>query len=298
MSWKVLITAPAVHRAGGPALELLHSAGCETVVPLLPGPAAAEELTKLLAGVDAVLASVDRYSADVLGSSGAARLKILSRWGVGYDAIDVAAATQQGIIIANTPGVLDEAMADYTFALLLALAKRVHEGHLNMRSGGWQAAWGVDVSGKTLGIIGYGRIGRAVARRAAGFNLQVLAHSRTPNPEAEKAGVQFATMDELLAGSDFVSIHAALTAENRGLVGESQLRRMKPTAYLINTARGGLLDESALLRALREGWIAGAALDVYGTEPLPGDHPFAPRPMCCSPLTRAPVRGRRPSASG
>ena len=278
MSWKVLVTAPAVHQAGGPALEILRGAGCETVVSVRPGPLDPEELLGQLQGADAVLASVDRYSADVLTSAATARLKILSRWGVGYDAIDVAAATRQGVVVTNTPGVLDEAMADYTFALLLALARRVHEGHLNMRSGGWRQAWGVDVSGKTLGIIGYGRIGRAVARRAMAFNLRVLVHTRTVRPEMEQPGIRFVTLDELLAGSDFVSVHAALTAENSGMIGESQLRRMRRTAYLVNTARGALVEEAALLRALQEGWLAGAALDVYSVEPLPVEHPFRTTP--------------------
>jgi phosphoglycerate dehydrogenase-like enzyme len=181
----------------------------------------------------------------------------------------VAAATRSGIVVTYTPGLLDDAVADYTFALLLSLARRVHEVHVTMQRGEWKNAWGDDVGGRTLGIIGLGRIGKAVARRAAGFNMRVLAH--TAHPDATNKNVEFVSLEKLLAESDFVSLHAALTPETRGMIGEAQLRQMKPTAYLINTGRGALLDESALVRALREHWIAGAALDVFTTEPLPAD---------------------------
>jgi len=219
-----------------------------------------------------VFASMDKFTGSVLSSSAASQLKIISRWGVGYDAIDVSAATKAGIVIAYTPGLLDETVADFAFALLLALARRVHIGHLDMTNGIWRGVWGNDVFGKTLGILGCGRIGRAVARRATGFNMRLIAYDVQPNAEAEKLGVRFVSLDELLAQSDFLSLHSALTAQNRGLVGEAQLRKMKQTAYLINTARGALVDETALARALHEGWIAGAALDAFVTEPLPADH--------------------------
>jgi phosphoglycerate dehydrogenase-like enzyme len=208
----------------------------------------------------------------------AARLKIISRWGVGYDSIDLAAATKTGIVVTYTPGLLDDAVADYTFALLLALARRVHEGHLTMRNGEWRVTWGSDVSGKTLGIVGCGRIGQAVAQRASGFKMRVLACDVSPSPTAEKLCVRFVSLDDLLAESDYVSLHAALTPQSRGLIGEAQLRKMKPTAYLINAGRGALVDEAALLRALEEGWIAGAALDTYVVEPLPTEHPLRRAP--------------------
>src|SRR6266567_964493 len=263
MSWKVLITARTMNEVGASALQLLRDAGCELVLPPRPGPCSAEELLKLLPGMDAVLASPDKFTEAVLDSPAAAQLKIISRWGVGYDAIDVAAATRNGILVAYTPGLLDETVADFAFALLLALARRVHLGHLDMTRGVWRGVWGNDVFGKTLGILGCGRIGRAVARRAAGFNMRLIAHDVQPNPEAEKLGVKFVPLDELLAQSDFLSLHAALTPQNRGLIGQAQLRKMRTTAYLINTARGALVDESVLARALQEGWIAGAALDAF-----------------------------------
>ena len=224
--------------------------------------------------MDAVYASVDKYTADVLASPAAARLKIISRWGVGYDSIDIPAATREGIVVAYTPGLLNEAVADYAMSLLFALARRVHEGHQTLRTGAWKPTWGHDIGGKTLGLIGCGRIGQAVAKRASGFDMELLAYDPEPHPEAQRLGVRFVSLEELLAQSDFVSLHAALTPETRGLMGAAQLRQMKPSAYLINTSRGALLDEAALVRALREGWIAGAALDAFITEPLPPEHPF------------------------
>jgi phosphoglycerate dehydrogenase-like enzyme len=278
MAWKVLITARTLTEVGQEATALLRQAGCELTIPPRFGPYPAEELQPLLPGHDAVFASTDKFTAAVLGSPGASNLKLISRWGVGYDAIDIPAATARGIVVAYTPGLLNETVADFAFALLLSLARRVHLGHMSMSQGEWKSVWGNDVFGKTLGIIGCGRIGQAMARRAAGFNLRLLAYDIRPDPQAERTGVQFVSLEELLAQSDFVSLHAASTASNRGLIGEAQLRLMKPDAYLINTARGALVDENALARALREEWIAGAALDAFMTEPLPPDHPLRAAP--------------------
>src|SRR6266550_7549192 len=244
MSWKVLITARTMNEVGASALHLLREANCDLVIPPKPGPCSADELLKFLPDVDGVLASMDRFTAEVLSSPAAAKLKIISRWGVGYDAIDVPAATRAGIVVAYTPGLLDETVADFAFALLLALARRVHIGHHDMSNGIWRGVWGNDVFGKTLGILGCGRIGRAVARRATGFSMRLIAYDVQPNPEAEKLGVKFVSLEELLAQSDFLSLHAALTPQNRGLIGEAQLRKMRKTAYVINTARGALVDEA------------------------------------------------------
>src|SRR6185436_7183199 len=209
---------------------------------------------------------------------GARNLKLISRWGVGYDAIDVPAATKHGIIVAYTPGLLNETVADCAFALLLTLARRIHLGHVGMAQGEWNPVWGNDVFGKTLGIVGCGRIGCAVARRASGFNMRLLGYDVAPNDEGRKLGIEFVSLDDLLAQSDFISLHAALTPQNRGLLGEAQLGRMKPTAYLINTARGALVDEAALVRALEHRIIGGAALDAFSVEPLPADHPLRKAP--------------------
>ena len=280
MSWKVLITARTlnVESVGRRALELLKGAGCELIHPPKFGPLTAEELLPLLPGMDAVFASMDRFSAPVLESKAARELKLVSRWGVGYDAIDIPSATANGVVVAFTPGLLNDALADYAMALLFALARRVHEGHLSMRQGTWTSAWGHDISGKTLGIIGCGRIGQTVARRVSGFDMRVLGFDVTPHPEAVARGVQFVSLDQLLAESDFISLHAALNPVTRGLIGEPELRKMKRSAYLINTARGAIVDEAALLRALQEGWIAGAGLDAFATEPLPAEHPLRSAP--------------------
>ena len=221
MSWKVLITARTMNEVGASALQLLRNAGCDVITPPKLGPLSADELLKGLPDMDAVLASMDKFTETVITSSAAAKLKIISRWGVGYDAIDVPAATKAGIVVAYTPGLLDETVADFAFALLLALARRVHIGHLDMTGGVWRGVWGNDVFGKTLGILGCGRIGRAVARRATGFNMRLIAYDVQPSPEAEKLGVKFVSLDELLADSDFLSLHAALTPQNRGLIGEA-----------------------------------------------------------------------------
>ncbi|MGI8603040.1 MAG: phosphoglycerate dehydrogenase [Verrucomicrobiales bacterium] len=276
MSWKVLITARAlsVEAVGGRALDRLEKADCELVHALKYGPLTEAELLSQLRGIDAVLAGMDHFTAAVLGSKAAEELKIISRWGVGYDAVDLAAAGRHGIVVAYTPGLLNEAVADYTMALLLALARRVPEGWLSLREGHWDSGWGPDLRGKTLGLIGCGGIGQAVAKRARGFDMRLLGCDPAPSADAEQLGIEFVALDRLLAESDFVSLHSALTAATRGLIGEAELRRMKPSACLINTARGAILDEVALARALKDDWIAGAALDVFVVEPLPADHPL------------------------
>jgi glyoxylate reductase len=210
----------------------------------------------------------DRIDAELIEAS--PRLRAISNYATGVDNIDVEAATARGIPVGHTPDVLTEATADATFGLMLAAARRLVEGDGEVRAGHWltwepQALLGRDVHSKTLGIVGMGRIGKAVARRAAGFGMEVL--------DSKVTG-----LDELLERSDFVSLHARLTEETRHLIGADQLHRMKDTAILINTARGAMVDTAALLHALAEGWIAGAALDVTDPEPLPSIHPLLEAP--------------------
>ena len=274
--WKVLITAEPIKTVGEQAQKLLREAGCEIIFSPQFGPLKEKALISALDGMDAVIASHDAYNAAALLSSAAGKLKIIARWGVGYDSIDVVAATRQGIVVTYTPGILDDAVADYTFALLLARARRIHEVHAAVLRGDWVSRWGDDVGGKTLGIVGFGRIGKAVARRAAGFNMRILAH--TTHPQVDGDGVEFVSLEKLLRESDFVTLHAALNSTTRGMIGEEQFRQMKPTAYLINTGRGALVDEAALVRALHEHRIAGAALDVYVEEPQPPGSPLLSAP--------------------
>ena len=202
-------------------------------------------------------------------------LKVISQAAVGYDNIDVQAATQKGIRVGNTPDVLTDATADFAFALLLAAARRIGEGIDYVRNGLWET-WGLtlllgqDVYGATLGIIGFGRIGQAVAKRARGFDMKVLYHSRKRDEAAEaELGAEFCALDDLLRRSDFVSLHVNLTEATVGMIGADELHRMKPTAILINTSRGPVVNQDALYKALKDKVIAYAALDVTDPEPLP-----------------------------
>ncbi len=263
---------------GMASLNLLRNAGCDLVMAEKMGPLLEAELAPILGGFDAVLASVDQFTAKILRSPAAAQLKLISRWGVGYDSIDIPVATEQGIVVAYVPGLLNNAVADYTMSLLCALARRVHEGHLLMTQGIWRQQWGHDIYGKTLGIIGCGRIGQAVAKRASGFDMKILGFDPVRSPDAEKVGIQFVPLEDLLRSSDFVSLHVALTPETRGLISTPQLGLMKKTAYLINTSRGPVIDEPALALALGSHVIAGAALDVFAKEPLAADHIFRNTP--------------------
>ena len=234
------------------------------------GPLPEAELAQILPGFDAVLASVDQFTAAILRSPATKQLKLISRWGVGFDSIDITVATEQGVVVAYCPGLLNNAVADYTMSLLCAIARRVHEGHLHMTQGIWRQQWGHDIYGKTLGIIGFGRIGKAVAKRASGFEMKILGYD--PSPEPEKTDIQFVSLEQLLRESDFVSVNVALTPETRNLINAERLGLMKKSAYLINTSRGPVIDEPALAAALKNGVIAGAALDVFVKEPLAADH--------------------------
>jgi len=244
-------------------------------------PPTPEELRQRAAGCTGLLTMLtDRVDAQLLAAC--PQVRAVANMAVGYDNIDVAAATAHGVAVTNTPGVLTETTADLAFALLLAAARRLPEGEQAVREGAWGAwhpTWllGREVHGATLGIVGPGRIGAAVARRALGFGMRVLYSSRTGSRQAEFPG-EAATFETLLERSDFVSVHVPLTDATRGLFGEAAFRRMRPEAIFINTSRGGVADQAALLRALREGWIGGAALDVTTPEPLPADDPLLSAP--------------------
>ena len=263
----------------GRALDLLTAAGhsVETWPGHLPPPP--ETLAAKLAAADAAFTTVvDFVSTDMLAA--APHLKIVANMAAGYDNVDPAAAAALGIWITNTPGVLAETTADMAWALLMAAARNVVASDRDTRAGGWQT-WsptgflGVDVFGATLGIVGLGEIGEAVARRATGFKMRVLYHSRTRKPALEAdLALEYRPLSELLAESDFVSLHTPLTAATRHLMSAGQFAAMKRSAILVNTSRGGVVDQDALIEALRSGAIAGAALDVTTPEPLPLDSPL------------------------
>jgi glyoxylate reductase len=220
----------------------------------------------------------DKIDAEVFDA--APKLKIVAQMAVGFDNIDIPEATKRGIYVTNTPEVLTDTTADFAWALLLAVARRVVEADKYVRSGQWKVGWhpmmlqGRDVHGATLGIIGAGRIGFAVAKRATGFDMKILFYDVVPRPEMEKLGAKKVDMDTLLRESDFVSIHVPLMKETYHLINEEKLKLMKKTAYLINNSRGPVVDEKALYKALKEGRIAGAALDVFEQEPTPLDNPL------------------------
>jgi glyoxylate reductase len=243
------------------------------------GPPPRAELIARASQADGLLCLLtDRIDAEMLDACPS--LRVVSQMAVGYDNIDVAACSARGIAVGNTPGVLTETTADLAFALLLATARRVTEAEQFLRNGEW-TTWsplllaGTDVFGATLGIVGMGRIGAAVAKRAAGFSMRILYSSTRRHEDVEEStGAVYADLDRLLAESDFVSLHMPLSATTRHMVGAEQIARMKPTAMLINTARGPVVDEAALAEALRVRQIAAAGLDVFEREPLAADSPL------------------------
>jgi glyoxylate reductase len=233
------------------------------------------EVLKRVAGKDALVCLLtEKIDIELLTAAGP-NLRIVANVAVGFDNVDVPACTARGVAVTNTPGVLDETTADFAWALLMGVARRLVEGDRIARSGAW-THWnfdllcGTDVWGKTLGIIGLGRIGRAVARRASGFRMRVIYSStkRAPKEAESELNAEYLSRDEVLAQADFLSLHVPLTPATRGLIGPAELAKMKRTAFLINTTRGPVVQEAALIDALERGVIAGAALDVFEREPF------------------------------
>ncbi len=243
-------------------------------------PPSREALLKRVEGVDGLVCLItDQIDGEVLAAAGA-QLKVVSQMAVGVDNVDVAACSARGIPVGNTPGVLTETTADMAWALILASARRVVEAAEYVKAGEWKT-WtptqmaGIDVYGSTLGVIGFGAIGQAIARRAQGFGMRVLCWNRTPRPdEAEAVGAEQRPFDEVLSRSDFVVVSVALTDDTRGLINAAAFEQMHPGSILINTARGPIVDEEALVDALRRERIGGAGLDVTAAEPLSMDSPL------------------------
>jgi len=287
MTPTVLVCQPILFQQPGAYLEILEAAGFAVRFPAAGGRVLTEsELAAEIGDSYATIASTEPYTENVLKR--ALRLRVISRTGVGYDSIDIAAATTRGIAIACTPGVNHEAVAEHAFALLLAVAKRIVLGHATVAAGGFGRQPSYALRGKTLGLIGLGRTGRAVARRAAAFDMRCLAYdpflNSTPNDSREVALVEF---EKLLAGSDAISLHAAATDRTARLICRETIARMKPGVVLINTARGSLVDEAALCEALQAGKVAAAGLDVFEREPPLG-----------SPLLSAPNLVLSPHVAG
>lgn len=254
-------------------LAPLREAGVRLEVRAEDDAIARDELLERAGGAAALVTLLTERVDDELLDAAGPDLRIVANYAVGLDNVDIGACTRRGVAVSNTPDVLTDATADHAFALLLAVARRLREGHDLVASGGW-SGWqpmqllGRDVGGATLGIVGMGRIGRAVARRANGFGMRVLYHNRRGDPGAEAAlGVRYAALDDLLAASDVVSLHCPLTPETHHLIDERALGSMREDAILVNTARGPVVDEAALVAALDRGHLFGAALDVFEHEP-------------------------------
>ncbi|RLQ23428.1 D-glycerate dehydrogenase [Seongchinamella sediminis] len=294
MSKRVFVT----HQLPGERIHEL-SRYCDVNVWMGPGLLSAANLREELAGCDGLVCMLtDRIDGELLGT--VPELSFVSSMSVGVDHVNVAALSARKIPLGHTPGVLVDTTADTAFALMLAAARRIVEADQFVRRGNWtpENAWapdfftGKDVSGGTLGIVGLGAIGQALARRAAGFGMEVLAWNRTPR---ELSGIESVSLEELLLRSDFVSLHVALTDDTRGLFDARRIALMKPGAVLVNTARGGIVDEQALADALADGRLSAAGMDVFGQEPVAADNPLlglpnvvvAPHIGSASVITRA-----------
>jgi D-3-phosphoglycerate dehydrogenase / 2-oxoglutarate reductase len=241
-------------------------------------PLTASELASLVNGIDGWIAGLDEIDASVIAA--ADRLKVIARYGVGFDRVDVAAATRRGIVVANTPGANSAAVAELTIGLMLALARRVCQANQAVRSGQWPRISGVGLAGKTVGLVGFGSIGQEVARRLSAFGCRVLVADPYVSPrEVSGCGAILMSLDALLPVSDFVCLHAAATPVTTSMVNESFLQIMKPGAFLVNTARGELIEEAALAQAIESGRLRGAALDCLRKEPPGIDHPLLQLPQ-------------------
>lgn len=273
---RVLVTVAHIHTREAPYLKRLETAGFEVVRTIGKGGGklSEEELIEALPGVFATLASSEPYTERVFKS--APDLRIVSRWGVGYDAIDLEAATRHGVAVCTAVGANHEAVADYAVALMCALQRGLVHNHRLITSGQWRTEFRPGLWRATVGIVGLGRIGQAVARRCRGFEMRILAYEPQPDRAfVREHGIELTSLEELLRRADLVTLHCPASPETHHLINRERLQLMKPTAHLVNTARGDLVDEAALHEALTSGRIAGAGLDVFEREPLRSSPLFA-----------------------
>ncbi|TAN32352.1 C-terminal binding protein [bacterium] len=260
-----------------PEAAVLAEAGAKLIVAKTGEP---EELESLVSDADAILTCFKQVPARVLRAGH--RLQVVGRYGIGVDNIDVTAATQLGIIVTNVPAYCLDEVAEHAIALILSLARNVPRYDNGTRAGKWDLKAGrplYRVAGRTLGIVGFGKIGQTLATKAIGLGLAILAYDPFIDAAAARAHhAEACTLEDLLKRSDYISLHTPLTDSTRHLIDESKLRLMKPSAFLVNTSRGGILDQDSLVKALREGWIAGAGLDVFERDRLPDEHPLLSLP--------------------
>lgn len=280
MRWKVMISAPYMQPVAERFEPLFRQHGIELFVPKVRERMEEKELLAVIADIDGVICGDDRFTRKVLAQ--AKKLKVISKWGTGIDSIDKKEARKLGIAVCNTPNAFTAPVADTTFAYILSFARRIPWATGDMRQGKWKKQKGSALQESTLGVIGVGNIGRAVVKRAAAFGMQMLGHDPKPVPAnfLKRTGLKMVSRGRLLRGADYVSINCDLNPTSYHLIGHEQLNLMKSSAYLINTARGPIVDEKALIEALQKKKIAGAALDVYEKEPLPAGSPLRKMPNC------------------
>ena len=278
MTWKVLVSAPYMQPVIDRFRDLFEKSHIELVVPPLKERLEEDELLEYVGDIDGAICGDDRFTERVLRA--APRLKVISKWGTGIDSIDTEACRELGIAVRNTPNAFSEPVADTVMAYILSFARRVARMDREMHEGKWDKLPGVSLRECTLGVIGVGNVGKAVVRRAIAFGMELLGNDVVDMPPEllAETGIRMLSKEELLRNSDFVSLNCDLNPTSYHLIGEPELSLMKPTAYLINTARGPIIDEPALVNALRASQIAGAALDVFEVEPLPQDSPLHSMP--------------------
>jgi len=274
---RVLVTPTSYGKTDARLFSELEAQVGEVICNPTSKPLPSVEVARLLPGVDGYIAGLDGIDAAALHS--ADRLKVIARYGVGVDNVDLAAARTRGICVTNTPGANSASVAELTLGLILSLARHIPESAAATRAGGWPRTAGLSLEGKTIGLLGLGAIGRQVARRLAGFDCRLMAFDPVADEAfAREKNVTLAPMDEVVGQADFLSLHLPLLPETRGLVNAGFLAHMKKGAYLVNTARGELIDEAALAEAVRAGQLAGAALDVFTREPPAPENPLLKLP--------------------
>ena len=269
MPFKVLSTSPTFGFYVSEPVEYLESHGCNVELISKGKEIPERQLIQNIGEYDAIIVGIEKITLSVVQSS--KKLRIITKHGIGVDNIDVDAASAKGIVVTNAPGTNSDAVADLTFGLFLSLARSIPFADRSVKGGEWPRIVGVQINGKVLGIIGLGQIGKKVAKRASGFDMRVLAYDVFKDEAfAEKWGITYLSLDEVLADSDFISIHVPISPSTRRLISERELNLMKKEAFLVNISRGGIVDEEALYRVLKERGIRGVALDVFAPEPPTG----------------------------
>lgn len=280
MKYRVLVTCPQLQRTIDQYRDTFSQHDIEVEAPPLVQQMSESELLPIIGRFDGVIAGDDPFTSQVLEKG--TRLKAIAKWGIGVDAIDLDAARRFGIRVSNTPDVFSDEVADVVMGYIILLARQLHHLDHSVRNGGWLKVSGTSLRGKTLGVVGVGSIGRAVALRAAAAGMVTVGHDIFPPPDdfLHCTGTRMLTLDSFLAESDFISLNCNLTGRNRHMLGRRQFGLMKTGVFIVNTARGALIDQAALAAALGDGKVAGAALDVFEKEPLPEDSPLRAFDSC------------------